>query len=181
MSDASPATPAPPAEPVVPTPPDSAASCSIELYKRTVPGRVRISYWVAESDQSPEPAPNPVDIISWDQTYYLYVMIRLADPIRRHLCGKLCVDVDIDTCGPAPDIDFPEKSVDLDPCGPGVYVVRFELPPDTFRPVPPYDARCGRVYRLCLTVGSRDACDHPGLIWGHCSALELAVHPPVAP
>ncbi len=67
----------------------------------------------------------------------------------------------------------------LDPCGHGWYCVVFELPAGTFVPPANYPARCGRVYRLCITVGSRDACGNPGLIWGTCPSIEIAVHPPV--
>lgn len=47
------------------------------------------------------------------------------------------------------------------------------------RAAPGYPNRCGRVYRLCVTVGSHDPCGGPGLIWGHCDSVEIAVHPPV--
>jgi len=152
--------------------------CSVEVFRRRVPGDVKIYSWVAESRTSSDvPYPDPVDIIDWSQSYYIIVCIVLGDNVRRHFCGKLCVDVDVDTCGPAPDIEFPEKYVVLDPCGDGHYLVEFELPPGTFTQDRP---RCGRVYRLCVTVGSTDACDKPGLIWGHCDSLEIAVHPPVS-
>jgi hypothetical protein len=156
-------------------------SCSVELFRRGVPGDVTIWYLVAESRPRDDyPYPDPVDIISWDQTYYVIVYITLEGDVRRHLCGRLCVDVDVDTCGPAPDIQLPEESVALDPCGDGSYFVVFTLPAGTFAPPPDYPNRCGRVYRLCVTVGSEDACGNPGLIWGHCDSVEIAVHPPVS-
>lgn len=155
-------------------------ACSVEIFRRGVPGDVRIWYWVAESHPTPDiPYPDPVDIISWDETYYVVVYITLNNAVRRHLCGKLCVDIDVDTCGPAPDLQFPEQDVDLNPCGNGVYYVVFTLPAGTFQPPAGYPNRCGRVYRLCVTVGSHDPCGGPGLIWGHCDSVEIAVHPPV--
>jgi len=155
-------------------------ACSVEIFRRGVPGDVRIWYWVAESHPTADvPYPDPVDIISWDETYYVVVYITLSDAVRRHLCGTLCVDIDVDTCGPAPDLQFPEQDVELNPCGSGFYVVWFRLPAGTFRPPPGYPNRCGRVYRLCVTVGSHDPCGGPGLIWGHCDSVEIAVHPPV--
>jgi hypothetical protein len=151
--------------------------CSVEVFRRNLPGTILIDYWVAESRPTRDsPYPDPVDIISWDQAYYVIVRITLEDLVRRHFCGSLCVDIDVDTCGPAPDIQFPEETVELDPCGTGQYVVVFELPRGTFTQDRP---RCGRVYRICVTVGSHDLCGHPGLIWGHCDSLEIAVHPPV--
>jgi hypothetical protein len=154
--------------------------CSVEIFKRGIPGDVKIYYWVAEQRPTPDkPYPDPVDIISWDETYYVIVYIVIADAVRRHLCGSLCVDIDVDTCGPAPDLQFDEKDVPLDPCGDGKYQIFFELPPNTFKPPDNYPGRCGRVYRLCVTVGSHDACGGPGLIWGHCDSVEIAVHPPV--
>ena len=60
------------------------------------------------------------------------MIITMPDPVRRHLCGKLCVDIDVDTCGPAPDLQFPEKEVQLNPCGDGVYPIVFPLPAGTF-------------------------------------------------
>ena len=161
-------------------PPDWPEACSVEVFRRAIPGHVNIWYWVAESRPTPDyPYPDPVDIISWDQTYYVIVYIQLNDQVRRHLCGELCVDIDVDTCGPAPDLQFPEEQVPLDPCGSGSYYVVFELPAGTFEPPAEYPGRCGRVYRLCITVGSHDACGNPGLIWGHCDSVEVAVHPPV--
>jgi hypothetical protein len=155
--------------------------CTVEIFRRAIPGDVRIWYWVAEARPTADvPYPDPVDIISWDQTYFVIVYVQLGAPVRRHLCGKLCVDIDIDTCGPAPDREFPEQDVDLDPCGRGSYYVVFELPPGTFEPPADHPARCGRVYRICVTVGSKDACGNPGLIWGVCEAVDIAVHPPVA-
>jgi len=153
--------------------------CSVEIFRRNVPGNVLIDYWVAETHPTPDiPDPDPVDIIDWNQTYYVIVDITLQDAVRRHFCGTLCVDIDVDTCGPAPDLQFPEQEVLLDPCGNGRYRVYFELPRGTFTQDRP---RCGRVYRICVTIGSHDLCTppNPGLIWGHCDSLEIAVHPPV--
>jgi hypothetical protein len=155
-------------------------SCSVEVYRRNIPGNIDIWYHVAQSRPGAgAPNPDPVDIISWDQAYYVIVYVHLADGVRRHLCGELCVDIDVDTCGPAPDVQFDEQHVTLDPCGDGWYTIVFPLPAGTFAPQPGYPNRCGRVYRLCVTVGSRDACGNPGLIWGHCSSVDVAVHPPV--
>jgi len=155
-------------------------ACSVEIFRRGIPGDVKIWYWVAESHPTADvPYPDPVDIISWDEIYYVIVYITLSDGVRRHLCGKLCVDIDVDTCGPAPDLQFEEQDVDLDPCGNGIYVIWFALPAGTFAPPAGYPNRCGRVYRLCVTVGSHDPCGGPGLIWGHCDSVEIAVHPPV--
>ncbi len=154
--------------------------CTVEIFRRDVPGDVRIWHWVTETHPSGDiPYPDPVSIIGWDQGYYVVVYIHLRDAVRRHLCGSLCVDIDIDTCGPSPDMQFPEQRVELEPCGSGWYTVVFELPPNTFRPPPEYPNRCGRIYRVCVTVGSHDECGHPGLIWAHCDTFDLAVHPPV--
>ena len=153
--------------------------CSVEIFRRRLPGNVVIDYWVAERRPTHDfPYPDPLDIISWDQAYFVIVDITLEDPVRRHFCGSLCVDIDVDTCGPAPDLQFEEQTVLLDPCGDGKYRMYFELPPGTFTQDRP---RCGRVYRICVTVGSHDLCvpPNPGLIWGHCDSLEIAVHPPV--
>jgi hypothetical protein len=152
--------------------------CTVEIFRRGIPGGVKIYYWLAESHPTPDvPYPDPIDIIGADETLYVIVYVLLEDPVRRHLCGTLCVDVDIDTCGPAPDKEFPEQEIELDPCGNGYYFIYFELPPGTFEPT----ARCGRVYRICVTVGSHDLCEPPGpgLIWGHCDSEEITVHPPI--
>lgn len=162
--------------------PGSPEPCSVEVYRRNAPGDVRIWYWVSEKEPTDdEPYPDPVNIIGWDQTLYVVIYVHLPDAVRRHFCGTLCVDLDIDTCGPSPDKQFPEKEIELDPCGSGWYRIVFPLEPGTFRPPPDYPARCGRVYRVCVTIGSHDLCDPPGpgLIWGHCDSFELAVHPPV--
>ena len=71
-------------------------ACSVEIFRRGVPGDVKIWYWVSESHPTSDvPYPDPVDIISWDETYYVIVCITLSDAVRRHLCGKLCVDIDV--------------------------------------------------------------------------------------
>jgi hypothetical protein len=152
--------------------------CSVEIFRRGVPGDVKIWYWVAERRANDDvPYPDPVDIIDWNERYFIIVYVVLSDQVRRHFCGSLCVDIDVDTCGPAPDIQFNEQDVVLDPCGDGRYLIVFELPPGTFTQDRP---RCGRVYKICVTVGSKDPCGNAGLIWGHCDSLEVAVHPPVA-
>ena len=151
--------------------------CTVEIFRRGIPGDVKIYYWLAETHPTDDvPYPDPIDIIGEDETLYVIVYVVLESAVRRHLCGTLCVDVDIDTCGPAPDKEFPEQDVDLDPCGDGIYFIYFELPPGTFVPT----TRCGRVYRICVTVGSHDPCGGPGLIWGHCDSVEIAVHPPIS-
>ena len=159
--------------------PTTAKPCEIEIYKRSVPGQVKIWYWVSESDVTlDQPAPDPTSIIAWDQPFNVHYRIELADAVRRHFCGSLCLDVDIDTCGPAPDLAFEEIEFPLDPCGTGVYTGKFVIPANTLKPKDS-GGRCGRVYRLCITVGSKDACGAPGLIWGHCDEVTLTVHPPV--
>lgn len=152
--------------------------CSVEIFRRSIPGNIEIDYYVRELPTADVPNPDPLDIIAWDQEYQIVVTIEMPDPVRRHLCGTLCVDVDVDTCGPAPDKQFDEEQVPLDPCGNGVYVVVFKLEPNTFKDE---SNRCGRVYRICITIGSHDLCTPPGpgLIWAHCDSLEIAVHPPV--
>lgn len=161
--------------------PDSSTPCTIELFPQTVPGKIAISYYVSETKPTDaQPYPDPTNIISWDQTVYVIVDIDLLDQVRRFLCGRLCIDVDVDTCGPAPDKQFAEKYVDLVPEGPGHYTLWIELPAGTFKPPDDYPARCGRVYRVCVTVGSSDLAGNPGLIWGTCADFELAVHDPVA-
>jgi len=162
------------APPALPTP------CSIEIFRRSIPGDMTIVYYVRELPTADVPDPDPLDIIAWDHEFQIYVVITMPDPVRRHLCGSLCVDVDVDTCGPSPDLKFPEEDVPLDPCGDGVYAITFPLAANTFKPKPEDDPnRCGRVYRVCVTVGSHDQCGGPGLIWGHCDTFELTVHPPV--
>ena len=158
--------------------------CSVEIFRRRIPGNVVIDYWVTATRPTNDvPRPDPLDIIAWNETYYVVVDIALPDSVRRHFCGTLCVDIDVDTCGPAPDLPgFEEKTIPLDPCSEdGRYCVWFELPAGTFAPPDGYPNRCGRVYRICVTIGSHDLCDppNPGLIWGHCDSLEIAVHPPV--
>jgi len=160
---------------------DTPGHCSVEIFRRAIPGNVLIDYWVSERPTPDRPNPDPLDIISWDQDLVVVVEVRLEDPVRRHFCGTLCVDIDVDTCGPAPDLQFPEKEIPLDPCGDGKQRVLFDLPPGTFAPPAGFPNRCGRIYRICVTVGSHDLCTppNPGLIWAHCDSLEIAVHPPV--
>jgi hypothetical protein len=154
--------------------------CSVEVFRRTIPGDIKVWYYVREVPTADRPNPDPLDIIAWDQQFEIVVIIQMPDGVRRHLCGKLCVDIDVDTCGPAPDVGFPQKEVDLTPCkGDGRYVIVFPIAPNTLVPQAGEQDRCGRVYRICVTVGSHDICGGPGLIWGHCDSVEIAVHPPV--
>ncbi len=155
---------------------DKPGYCSMAIYKRSLPGTVDIRYWVSESKEIEEPEPNAIDIITSNQTYYVHVDVELPSPERKQYCGSLCVDVDVDTCGPAPDREFDHLTLPLDPCGDGTYHFCFPLPPGTWDDAG-FPNRCGRVYRICVTVGSLNACGEPGLIWGHCDSLEIAVHP----
>jgi len=160
----------------------SPAKCSIEVFRRgPIPGTIDISYYVRELPTGDIPSPDPLDIIAWDQEYQVVVDVVLSSAVRRHFCARLCVDLDVDTCGPSPDLEFPERYVDIDPAAnpSGVYQIVFPLPPNTFLPDPKYQQRCGRVYRLCITVGSTDKQGAPGLIWAHCAELDIMVHPPV--
>ena len=159
--------------PATPTP------CLIEVFNRSIPGVVKLSYWVSATKITPDsPNPDPLSIIAWDQPFFVHAKVEFEGAVRHHLCGKICLDLDIDTCGPAPDYEFPEVLIDLDPCGTGVYVGTIEIKPNTLKPKDD-GGKCGRMYRLCLTIGSRDACGNPGLIWGHCDEVSIVVHPPV--
>jgi len=156
------------------------AKCSMEVYRRNVPRTVDVSYHVRELPTADVPNPDPLDVIAWNQEYQVVVDITLADAVRRHFCARLCVDLDVDTCGPSPDLEFPEEYIDISPTdADGKYQVVFRLRPDTFKPDERYQQRCGRVYRLCITVGSTDLNGNPGLLWAHCAALDIMVHPPV--
>jgi hypothetical protein len=162
----------------LPEVPGAPTPCSVEVFRRSIPGDIRILYYVSERPTADRPDPDPLDIIAWDQEYVIHVIVAMPDGVRRHICGTLCVDIDIDTCGPAPDIEFDTQEIRLDPCGEGLYRIDFPIPAG--RLADPGN-RCGRVYRICITVGSHDLCNPPGpgLIWGHCESVEIAVHPPV--
>ena len=144
--------------------------CSVEIFRRRLPGNVVIDYWVAETRPTPDfPYPDPVDIISWDQTYFVVVDITLEDPVRRHFCGSLCVDIDVDTCGPAPDLQFDEQTVLLDPCGDGKYRVVLRAASRHVHPGPaPLRSRVPDLRHDRLP---RSVC--PAQAWAHLGPLRL--------
>lgn len=152
--------------------------CTVEQYQHVSGLVVDIDYWVAQSAPTPDvPSPDPLDVFPWDQDVWVIADVTLSGPGVAHFCGSLCIDVDVDTCGPAADMQFEEQSVEID--GSGFHRVAINLPAGTFAPPADFPARCGRVYRICVTVGSLDQKGRPGLIWAHCDSLEIAVHPPV--
>ena len=114
---------------------------------------------------------DPTSIIQIDQPWYVDVEWTLKGHLRRHLCGKWCVRVHLESIGGGKEYSLPEhcQYFDMNPCDrDGVYRHRINVAPYTIKP-----EDCGTVYLVAVTLTSLDACGKPGHIAAYCKGATL--------
>lgn len=118
-------------------------------------------------------AHGPVSIIHENQDFEIRAKVSLKGRILHYLCGKLCVEVGFESCGAGFEGDY-FQDVELVPCGDGVYNFRIRVAGGTLSA-----GHCGKAFTICLTLGSFDACGHPGFVFGRCHDLSVTIVPAV--
>lgn len=93
--------------------------------------------------------------------------------LKKHLCGKWCVCVHLESIGPGPEISVKEPCAQLDweTCNDGGwdYVVTIPKDLDEAQSAEICDeSKCGRLYQIAVTLTSRNGCDEPGHIAAYC-------------
>ncbi len=122
------------------------------------------------------PSHTPVTIIDCNQKYVIEVCMTLTAVFRSLYCGKWCINISVENCGPAADFYLGPKYIEMTPCPrPGDRdCVTFELPGSIFKT----DVEtCGQVIHLCITAMALDSCKPPKPIGicGYCEVGPLMV------
>lgn len=122
--------------------------------------------------------PMPTGFMNSNQTLQVVVTVELQGNILNYLCDTcMCVCLAFEACGCAPverDLYKCIKLIgDQSPCHTHRWVFVIDVPPGTFNP-----GRCGREYKLCITLGSKDCCEKVGFVYGSCDAYKITVVPP---
>ncbi|MGH8897968.1 MAG: hypothetical protein ACRDZ4_13345 [Egibacteraceae bacterium] len=117
-------------------------------------------------------ATDPVGVVHEDQTLKVKVTVTLHGRILHYLCNtELCVSLAFESCGSGPEGEF-TKWQKLDPCRTNVYTFEFDLPGGVLKA-----GECGKQYKLCITLGSKDCCGKVGFIFGTCKDFTITVLP----
>jgi len=121
--------------------------------------------------------PMPTGFMNSNQTLQVVVTVELEGNIVNYLCEtKLCVCLAFEACGCGPVGDLCKwicLTGNDSPCKTHRWQFVIDVPPGTFNP-----GECGREYKLCITLGSRDCCDKVGFVYGSCDAYKITVVPP---
>lgn len=113
-------------------------------------------------------------VVHENQASYVKVQLTLHGRILHYLCGtQICVCLAFESCGSGSEF---EKCVwkEVKPCEPGGNVLDFEI---DILPGELPAGECGKQYRLCVTVGSKDCCGKSGFIYGTCHDWSITVLP----
>jgi len=124
--------------------------------------------------------PMPTGFMNSNQTLQVVVTVELQGNILNYLCETcMCVCLAFEACGCAPVESDLYKCIkltgDQSPCQkkPPRWEFVIDVPSGTFNP-----GRCGREYKLCITLGSKDCCGKVGFVYGSCDAYKITVVPP---
>jgi hypothetical protein len=120
----------------------------------------------------------PTGFMNSNQELQVTVTVELEGNILNYLCEtRMCVCLAFEACGCAPvERDLYKCIVLTDgqsPCRTHRWEFVIDVPPGTFNP-----GRCGREYKLCITLGSQDCCGKVGFVYGSCDAYKITVVPP---
>lgn len=113
----------------------------------------------------------PIPMVHVDKPFTVRVTVTLRGRIRHYLCGSICVELGFESTGSGCEFNI-HQDKDLVPCGDGVYVFSIVIPANTLEP-----GHCGRLYDVGVTLGSFDACGHPGFIFGTCGDFDITALP----
>lgn len=120
----------------------------------------------------------PCGMVHEDQALIVKVTVVLKGNILHYLCDtQLCVCLAFESCGSGREGEIC-KYIKLegqhDPCTTNTFCFEFELPGGYLS-----GGECGRQYGICITLGSKDCCGHPGFIFGTCKGIHITVLPAV--
>lgn len=101
------------------------------------------------------PAFEPSNIINHDQEYVVRVCMELGSSIKRILCGEWCVNLGVESCGPAKEFRLSQVIL-MDNCNDAPDCVEFRIRGRDFENAD--SNHCGDLFQFCVTVIARDAC-----------------------
>ena len=113
---------------------------------------------IYEEDQS-----GPQEHIDVANDWYVDIEWYLKGHLTRHLCGKFCLNVHLESIGKGEEYSFGPEYVDMDPCGNGYYRHRFHIKAGEVKA-----GDCGRLYLVAVTLSSLDECKGQGHINAYC-------------
>ena len=133
---------------------------------------LRVEMW-ASVFESPD-SDTPTTIVRSDQTWFVEVCWDLTGKLARHLCGKWCLCLLLESVGPGEDYGGDEFciEIDMDPCREDPYCHTFEISPDQIE-----CRRCGSLYLVGITLVAIDPCGNPGHIAGYCRGPSVMCYP----
>jgi len=124
---------------------------------------------------------SPAKIIDCNEGGTIEVEWAINGPLSTHLCGSWCVCVYLESIGPAKEFELPDKcaSYEMTPCVDGE--LRKEPYKHTVK-IPSLDdcddiGNCGTIYRVGVTLVSKDCAGNPGHISAFCEGPTLMFYP----
>ena len=117
---------------------------------------------------------DPTTIIDCDEDWHVVVRWHLHGALVHHLCGEFCVNVFLESIGPAKEYKLHGGRVKMEPCGDGEYELVIPVPAGTVGCDD--DNECGLLYIIAVTLTSVDPCGNPGHIAAYCKGPTLMFH-----
>lgn len=116
----------------------------------------------------------PTNIINHNQSYQLKVCLELSAAFKKIFCGKWCINVAVERCGPGPDF-MRTKTIDMDNCNPQEDCVTFTINGRDFETA--NSNHCGEVFHFCITAVALDPCEGAPIgIAGFCKLGPVMVY-----
>ena len=124
----------------------------------------------------------PTTVVDCDTGASVKVHWDIEGHLKKHLCGKWCVCVHLESLGPGPELSVknPCESIDWEPCNEGGWNYEVVIPHDITTPqdnntngVDDKDElcdpnQCGLLYQIGVTLTSKNGCGGPGHIAAYC-------------
>jgi hypothetical protein len=103
------------------------------------------------------------EVVAESQTFYVVVKWKTLGTLRRHICGRWCLKVAWESCGPGSEAAI-HRYIDIDPCKDD-YEEPFAIQGGDLGA-----GDCGTIYCLCVTLSSASECPDGdvGLLFGSC-------------
>ncbi len=146
----------------------TATECELDIHKETwdLGGKMAVEFI--------GPTGEPCHVVHENQEFKVKVKVTLTGRILNYLCNtSICVCVAFESCGSGPEFEICDWKT-VNPCQPGgdTYDFEFTVPASRLG-----SGECGRQYKLCITLGSKDCCGKVGFIFGTCHDIGLTVLP----
>jgi hypothetical protein len=119
-------------------------------------------------------AGEPCHFVHEDQASSVTVELTLGGTILHYLCNtSICCCLAFESCGSGSEFEVCQWK-EIHPCEKDGHIIKFkfDIAPGLLKA-----GECGKQYRLCVTLGSKDCCGHSGFIYGTCHDLTITVLP----